>query len=45
MTDDTGSRFYDEFASHYHFIFENWETSMTRQASAISSILQHESGS
>jgi SAM-dependent methyltransferase len=45
MTDDAGSRFYDEFAAHYHLIFENWEASMTRQAAAISSILQHESGS
>jgi glycine/sarcosine N-methyltransferase len=45
MTGDSGSRFYDEFASHYHLIFENWEASMTRQAAAISSILQHESGS
>lgn len=45
MTDDTGTRFYDEFASHYHLIFENWEASMTRQAVAISSILGHASGS
>lgn len=44
MADDTGSRFYDEFAPHYHLIFENWEASMTRQAAAISSILQQESG-
>lgn len=45
MTDDTVSRFYDEFASHYHLIFDNWDASMTRQAAAISSILQRESGS
>ncbi len=45
MTDDTESRFYDEFASHYHLIFENWEASMTRQAAAIGSILQRENGS
>jgi len=45
MTDDAVSRFYDEFASHYHLIFENWEDSMTRQAAAISSILQCENGS
>ena len=44
MTGDTVSRFYDEFASHYHLIFENWEASMTRQAAAISSILQRETG-
>jgi 2-polyprenyl-3-methyl-5-hydroxy-6-metoxy-1,4-benzoquinol methylase len=43
MADATVSRFYDEFASHYHFIFENWQASMTRQAAAISSILQRES--
>jgi SAM-dependent methyltransferase len=42
MVDGTASRFYDEFASHYHCIFENWEASMTRQAAAISSILQRE---
>jgi len=42
MTDDTGSRFYDEFAPHYHLIFDNWEASMARQAAAISSILQRE---
>jgi SAM-dependent methyltransferase len=45
MTDDSISRFYDEFASHYHLIFDNWEASMTRQAAAISSILQREIGS
>ena len=44
MADRTVSGFYDEFASHYHFIFEDWKASMTRQAAAISSILQHESG-
>jgi len=38
MTDDNVSRFYDEFASHYHLIFDNWEASMTRQAAAISSM-------
>jgi glycine/sarcosine N-methyltransferase len=43
MTDDTVNRFYDEFASHYHLIFDNWEGSMTRQAAAISSILERES--
>jgi SAM-dependent methyltransferase len=45
MPDDQVSRFYDEFASHYHLIFEDWEASMTRQAEAISSILQRETGS
>jgi len=45
MTNDTVSRFYDDFASHYHLIFENWEASITRQAAAISSILRRENGS
>jgi SAM-dependent methyltransferase len=45
MTDDTISPFYDAFASHYHLMFENWDASITRQAAAISSILQRESGS
>lgn len=45
MTDDTGSRFHDEFASHYHLILENWEASMSRQAAAIGSILQREGAS
>jgi SAM-dependent methyltransferase len=44
MTDGAASRFYDEFASHYHLIFENWEASMARQAAAIRSILERESG-
>jgi hypothetical protein len=25
MTGDSVSRFYDEFASHYHLIFDNWD--------------------
>lgn len=44
MGDDSATRFYDELASHYHLIYDNWETSMARQAKAISSILQGESG-
>jgi glycine/sarcosine N-methyltransferase len=35
---------YDEFASHYHLIFENWELSVERQAAALSSILQGKCG-
>ncbi|MGA7554080.1 MAG: class I SAM-dependent methyltransferase, partial [Candidatus Acidiferrales bacterium] len=31
---------YDELASQYHLIFENWELSLERQAVALSSILQ-----
>jgi|ERR1700722_6328645 len=35
---------YDELASHYHLIFENWELSVERQAAALSSILQGKCG-
>jgi SAM-dependent methyltransferase len=35
---------YDELASHYHLIFENWELSVERQAAALSSILQSKCG-
>jgi glycine/sarcosine N-methyltransferase len=38
----SASDFYNEFAADYHLLFENWEASMTRQAAAIASILQHE---
>lgn len=44
MSDDSASGFYDELASQYHLIYDNWEASMARQAKAISSILQRESG-
>ena len=36
------SGFYDDFADHYHLLFEDWEASITRQAAAIGSILQQE---
>jgi glycine/sarcosine N-methyltransferase len=36
------SGFYDDFASDYHLLFEDWEASMTRQAAAIASILERE---
>ena len=36
------SGFYDDFAADYHLLFDDWEASMTRQASAIGSILQQE---
>ena len=36
------SGFYDEFASDYHLLFEDWEASITRQAAVISSILERE---
>jgi glycine/sarcosine N-methyltransferase len=35
---------YDELASHYHLIFENWELSVERQAAALSSILEGKCG-
>ncbi len=36
------SESYDELASSYHLIFENWEASIDRQAAALSSILKRE---
>ena len=41
---DALTRFYDDFAELYHLIFENWETSMMRQAEVISAILRGECG-
>jgi SAM-dependent methyltransferase len=35
---------YDELADHYHLIFEDWEASMGRQASALDSILRRKCG-
>lgn len=35
---------YDELATQYHLIFENWELSVERQAAALSSILQGQGG-
>jgi glycine/sarcosine N-methyltransferase len=32
--------FYDDLADHYHLIYENWETSIGRQAEALDSIIQ-----
>jgi glycine/sarcosine N-methyltransferase len=34
--------FYDDFAAHYHLLFEDWEASMARQAAAIAPILASE---
>ena len=36
--------FYDEFAEVYHFMFENWEASMARQAAVLAPILERECG-
>jgi SAM-dependent methyltransferase len=38
----TVSEFYDDFAGDYHLLFEDWEASMIRQATAIGSILERE---
>jgi glycine/sarcosine N-methyltransferase len=35
---------YDELADHYHLIFENWELSVERQATILSSILHRNCG-
>ncbi len=34
--------FYDELASNYHLIFEDWEASIKRQAAVLGSILERE---
>jgi|SRR5579864_1345499 len=36
------SESYNELASHYHLIFENWEASIDRQAAVLSSVLERE---
>jgi glycine/sarcosine N-methyltransferase len=36
---------YDQLADHYHLIFEDWESSMARQADALSLILKRECSS
>jgi len=33
---------YDDLADHYHLIFENWESSIARQADVLGSILKQE---
>jgi glycine/sarcosine N-methyltransferase len=35
---------YDQLADHYHLIFQNWDASIARQASAIGPILERECG-
>ncbi len=37
--------FYDQLASNYHLIFEDWEASVRRQAAVLGTILQKECGS
>jgi len=36
--------FYDRLASNYHLIFEDWDSSMKRQAAALGAILERECG-
>jgi glycine/sarcosine N-methyltransferase len=36
--------FYDRLASNYHLIFEDWDSSIKRQASALGAILERECG-
>lgn len=35
---------YDQLASHYHLVFENWEASVERQAAVLGPILERECG-
>jgi glycine/sarcosine N-methyltransferase len=42
---ETVRDFYDQLASNYHLIFEDWEASMARQAAALGPILERECGS
>jgi|SRR6476661_7046822 len=37
--------FYGKLASNYHLIFEDWETSIRRQATVLGAILERECGS
>jgi len=36
--------FYDQLASNYHLIFEDWEASIRRQAAVLGAILERECG-
>lgn len=36
--------FYNQLASNYHLIFEDWEASIRRQAAALGAILEKECG-
>jgi hypothetical protein len=36
--------FYDQLASNYHLIFEDWEASIYRQAAILGAILERECG-
>jgi hypothetical protein len=36
--------FYDQLASNYHLIFDDWEASIRRQAAVLGAILERECG-
>ena len=42
--DEEVKSFYDQLASNYHLIFEDWEASIRRQASVLGAILERECG-
>jgi glycine/sarcosine N-methyltransferase len=42
--DETPADFYDELADDYHLIFADWDASITRQASVITSLLRDSHG-
>jgi 2-polyprenyl-3-methyl-5-hydroxy-6-metoxy-1,4-benzoquinol methylase len=37
-------QFYDDLASYYHLIFEDWDASMARQGDALTSLIGSELG-
>ena len=41
--DTSTDGFYDDFAAHYHLLWEDWEVSLAWQAAAIATILGRES--
>jgi glycine/sarcosine N-methyltransferase len=41
---ESGQGFYDQLASNYHLIFEDWEASIRRQAAVLGAILERECG-
>src|SRR5215469_544091 len=41
---ETASEFYDRLAGKYHLLFEDWETSMARQAAVLAPFLAGECG-
>lgn len=41
----TTARFYDDLATYYYLIFQDWESSMSRQGAAIDRLIRRELGS